>query len=399
MKTKSKSQRIEELLSRGVENIYPNRKALEKALRSDKKLRIYFGIDPTGKLHIGHGAILRKLRQLQDFGHDVIILIGDFTATIGDPTGKKETRKMLTQKQVLDYAKDCKKQIRKVLDFNTANIRFLHNEKWTNKLRPIDMLTIASNFTVARLLERDMFQKRIKQGKDINVPEFLYPIFQAYDAVTMNVDMQIGGNDQTFNMLAGRRLMKKMKDKETFVMTIKLLVDTTGKKMGKTEGNIIELDESPKEMYGKIMSWPDSLIDLGFELFTRFSIDEVKKITNPKNAKAKLAREIVTIYHNKKEAEKAEKEFNKIFKEKKLPSNIPQVKIKTLPAGRQGAKLNILDLLKGAKLVLSKAEARRLIEQGAVKIDNKIQNNWQTIIKPQKGLIIQVGKRRFAQLK
>jgi len=391
MKIKTETKKIEEVLNRGVENIYPSRQALETILRSGKKLRIYCGIDPTGKLHLGHGAILGKLRQFQDLGHEIIVLIGDFTATIGDPTGKHTARKMLTRGQVLSYAKNYKKQIRKILDFSKSNVRFLHNEEWTNKLKPIDMLAIASKFTVARLLERDMFQRRIKTGRDIHVHEFLYPIFQAYDAVTMNVDMQIGGNDQTFNMLAGRTLMKKMRDKETFVLTIKLLIDPAGKKMGKTEGNMIRLDESPKEMYGRIMSWPDTLISLGFELCTRIPMDEVKKITNPRDAKVKLAKEIVGFYHGRKVALRAEKEFEKVFKKKKLPTKIPTIKIKT-------KKFAILDLLVKTKLASSKSEAKRLILQKGVKIDGKIQKDWQKVIKIKKGMIIQVGKRKFIKL-
>lgn len=392
---KIKHKAIEEVLNRGVENIYPNRQELEAILKSDKKLRIYCGIDPTGKLHLGHGAVLGKLRQLQDLGHEVIVLIGDFTATIGDPTGKDAARKMLTHKQVLANVKNYKKQIRKILDFDKSKVRFLHNEKWTNKLKPMDLLAIASKFTVARLLERDMFQKRIKAGKDIHVPEFLYPIFQAYDAVTMNVDVQVGGNDQTFNMLAGRTLMKKMKNKETFVLTTKLLVDPTGKKMGKTEGNMINLDENPKEMYGKIMSWPDNLIGIGFELLTKISMAEINKLmksdANPKDLKARLAKEIVIMYHSKKTAEKAEEEFNKIFKEKGLPTKIPETRVRK-------KELNVLDLLVKTKLVSSKGEAKRLILQKGVKIDKKIQQDWKTVIKIKKGLIVQVGKRHFAKI-
>jgi len=389
--TKNKSQKIEELLSRGVENIYPSREALEAVLKSGKKLKVYCGVDPTGKLHLGHGAILGKLRQFQDLGHEVIVLIGDFTATIGDPTGKSITRKMLTRKQVLAHAKDYKKQIRKILDFNKSNVRFLHNEKWTNKLKPIDMLAIASKFTVARLLERDMFQKRIKEGRDIHVHEFLYPIFQAYDAVTMDIDIQIGGNDQTFNMLVGRMLIKKIKNKETSVLTIKLLTDPTGKKMGKTEGNVVDLNESPKEMYGKIMNWPDGLINLGFEICTRVPRDEFKKITNPRAAKAKLAKTIVSQYHGEKAAQSAEQEFNRIFKEKKLPTEIAKIKIKE-------PEINILDLLVKTKLASSKSEARRLVEQNAVKINNKIENNWKSIIITKPGLVIQAGRRHFIKL-
>ena len=215
--------KIEEVLMRGVENVYPSREALEKVLLSGKKLRIYNGIDPTGKLHIGHGVVLKKLRQFQDLGHEVIVLIGDFTARIGDPTGKSAARKKLAKAQVEKNAANYKKLIGKILDLNKKPfVRFLHNEKWTNKLKPEDMLELASYFTVSRLLERDMFQNRLKAGKEIYVHEFLYPIFQAYDSVTMDIDLEIGGNDQTFNMLAGRTLMRKTKNKEKFVLTTKL---------------------------------------------------------------------------------------------------------------------------------------------------------------------------------
>lgn len=393
MKVNANSQKIEEVLTRGVENIYPGRKALEQALKSGRKLRIYNGIDPTGKLHIGHMVVLRKLRQLQDLGHEIIVLIGDFTATIGDPTDKAAARKPLTRKQVLENAKDYKKQIGKVLDLKKPNIRFLYNGEWANKLKSTDMLKLASYFTVARLLERDMFQKRIKEGREIHLHEFLYPVFQAYDSVAMNIDLEIGGNDQTFNMLAGRDLIKKMKNKEKFVLATKLLTDPTGKKMGKTEGNLVPLDAPSGEMYGKIMSWPDSLMKLGFEILTNIAPDEVKKLlNNPREAKARLAREIVATCYSREKALLAEKEFNRVFKEKELPTKIPEIKIKD-------KNLNILDLLAKTKLVSSKSEARRLVLQKGIKIDGKIQDDWRKNIETKNGLIIQAGKRKFAKIK
>lgn len=399
MKINISPKKIEEILTRGVEKIYPGKEELKKVLLSGKKLRIYNGIDPTGKLHLGHSAVLKKLRQFQDLGHEVIVLIGDFTARIGDPTDKLAARKKLSKEQVKKNSANYKKLIGKILDLKKSNIRFLHNEKWTNKLRPEDMLELASYFTVARLLERDMFQERIKQGKEIYVNEFLYPIFQAYDSVTMDVDIEIGGNDQTFNMLAGRTLMKKIKNKEKFVLTIKLLVDPAGKKMGKTEGNMINLDEKADNMYGQIMSWPDELINLSFELCTNIPIKETKKIKkelkskklNPRDAKAKLAKEIVALYHGKPAAQKAEKEFNRIFKKKELPSEIPSIKI-------AAKNINILDLLVKTKLASSKAEAKRLIEQKGVKINNEIQEDWRKNIPIKNGMIIQVGKRKFAKI-
>lgn len=386
------SKKIKEVLTRGVENIYPQKKALEKILRSGKKLRIYTGLDPTGKLHLGHLVILKKLTQFQDLGHEVIVLIGIFTATIGDPTEKERTRKPLTREQVLKNAKDYKKQIRKILNFKKQNLKFLNNEKWFNKLKSKDIIKLASYFTVARLLERDMFQKRIEEGKEIYVHEFLYPIFQAYDALVIDIDLQVGGNDQTFNMLAGRTLIKKIKNKKTFVLTLKLLTDPTGKKMGKTEGNVINLNEKPEEMYGKIMSWSDEMIDLAFELCTDVSLKELKKIVNPRDKKARLAREIVEICHSKKTALKAEREFEKIFKKKELPTVIPEIKIKE-------KALNILDLLVTTKLVFSKSEARRLILEKGVRIEGIIKDDWREKIEIKKGMVIQIGKRRFIKIK
>jgi len=386
------SKKIKEVLTKGVENIYPSKKVLERILQKGKKLRIYTGIDPTGKLHLGHLVILKKLAQFQELGHKVIVLIGIFTATIGDPTEKEKIRRPLTREQVLKNAKNYKKQISKILNFKKTNLKFLNNEKWLNKLKSKDIIKLASYFTIARLLERDMFQKRIREGREIYVHEFLYPIFQAYDALVIDIDLQIGGNDQTFNMLAGRTLIKKIKNKETFVLTLKLLTDPTGKKMGKTEGNVINLDEKPEEMYGKIMSWPDEMVDLAFELCADISLKELKKIVNPRDKKARLAREIVGICHSKKAALRAEKEFEKIFKKKELPTIIPEIKIKE-------KTLNILDLLVRTKLVASKSEARRLILEKGVRIEGKTKDDWKEKIEIKKGMVIQIGKRKFIKIR
>lgn len=380
--------KIERLLTRGVENIYPAKKTLEDVLLSGKKIKLYHGIDPTGKLHIGHLASLRKLREFQDLGHEVIILIGDFTATIGDPTDKKATRRKLSRKEVLENAKNYKKQIGKILNLKNSSLRFLHNEQWSNKLKPIDLLEIFSHFTVARLLERDMFQNRIKEGKDILLHEFVYPVFQAYDSVTMDIDLEVGGNDQTFNMLRGRDLMKKMKNKEKFVMSLKLLTDPTGKKMGKSEGNFIALEDEPNDMFGKVMAWPDELIEPGFEILT--DLDYPQGL-NPRDAKAKLAKEIVAACHSLKEAEIAEKEFNEIFKEGKLPSEMPTIQI-------EESNLGLLDLLVRAGLASSKSSAKRLVEQGGLKINNVVEKDWQKTVEVKKGMIIQAGKRNFVKI-
>src|SRR3989338_7810247 len=287
--------KIQELLTRGIERIYPNAEFLRDKLLSGEKLSIYFGIDPTGPtLHVGHAVNLLKLKAFQDLGHRIIILYGGFTAQIGDPTDKLATRQPLSSSQIKKNTVGYKRLIGKILDLKKANIKFLDNERWSNKLKPVDMLELASRFTVSQILERDMFQERLKQGKEISLLEFLYPVFQAYDAVTMDVDVQLGGNDQTFNMLAGRTLMRKMKNKEKAVISMKLLTDTTGKKMGKTEGNMVTLDEKPVDMFGKIMSWPDTMIIQGMELCTNLPMSEVLSAKsdleggkNPKDIKIK----------------------------------------------------------------------------------------------------------------
>jgi len=305
---------------------------------------------------------------------------------------------MLTEEEVNRNAKNYKSLIGKILDTKKANIRFLHNKEWINKLKPQDILQLASHFTVNQLIERDMFQERIKNNKEIYLNEFLYPIFQAYDAVTMDVDMQIGGNDQTFNMLAGRVLMKKMKDKEKFVLATKLLADATGKKMGKTEGSIVPLDDNPKEMFGKIMSWPDGMITMGFELLTQVPMEEIEKMKkemprklNPRDAKIRLAKEIIIPLHGMEAAEKAAGEFEKVFQKKELPEEIVEIK---LPG-----RYPLPQLLVESQLASSNSEARRLIKAGAVEIDGAKCGDYKSTITTHSGMIIKVGKRGFAKIK
>jgi len=399
-KINTDKQKIQDLLERGVANIYPNRSFLEKQLTSGIKLSLYLGIDPTGPtLHLGHAIILTKLKQFQDLGHKVILLIGDFTGTIGDPTDKAATRKPLTREQVLKNAKNYQKQASVFLNFSGANKAELkYNSAWLNKMNFSDVLKLSSNFTVGQLLERDMFQARMKAGKPISVHEFMYPILQAYDSVAMDVDGEIGGNDQTFNMLAGRTLMKSLKGKEKFVLTMKLLTDVSGTKMGKTEGNMLALTDSPQEMLGKVMSWTDDMIENGFELCTNVSKDEIKKIVssikkgdNPRDAKLKLAKEIVTIYYNAKEAAKAEESFIQVFTKKGTPDDIKEFNIKT-------GSVNPVDLLMELKLVSSKSEAKRLIDGGGMKINNEKITSWKENVKIKSKDVIQAGKRKFAKI-
>ncbi|MFA6445873.1 MAG: tyrosine--tRNA ligase, partial [Candidatus Paceibacterota bacterium] len=284
-----------------------------------------------------------------------------------------------------------------ILDFKKSNIRFAYNEKWTNKLKPHDMLELASFFTVSQLLERDMFQERLKAGKEIHLHEFLYPLFQAYDSVTMDVDMEIGGNDQTFNMLAGRTLLRKMKNKEKFVLTTKLLTDPTGKKMGKTEGNMINLDDSYGDMFGKIMSWSDEMILIGFELCTNVSISEIENIkqgflsgTNPKDAKIRLAKEIVSIYHSREEADKAERDFIETFSNKGVPEEMETI------SAEKGEML--IDICLKTGLVKSKTEFRRLIEDGAITYVESGEKISDPDIKIENKQIYKIGKRRFLKV-
>jgi len=396
-----KNKQIEELLTRGVEKIYPSKEELEKVLRSGKKLKLYCGIDPTGELHIGHMVFLKKVRQFQDLGHEVIILIGDFTATIGDPTDKKATRQPLTREQVLINAKDYNIHIGKILDLKKANVRFLHNEEWTNKLKPIDLLEIASHFTVARLLERDMFQNRIREGKEIYLHEFLYPIFQAYDSVTMDVDMEIGGSDQIFNMLAGRDLIYRMKKKNKFVMATPLLTDAQGIKIGKTEGNAIALADKPEDLFAKIMALPDDIILKGFEYLTDILIEEIKKIDatlrsgeNPVAYKKKLAFEIVKQLNTVDDAKKAQENFEKTVQKKEKPTNIPTVIVKD-------PNRPIDEILVETGFVSSKSEAKRVILQGGTGVEGAKVTNPNTIFSSvaSSGTTVQVGPLKFKKVK
>ncbi|MFA5187766.1 MAG: tyrosine--tRNA ligase [Patescibacteria group bacterium] len=388
---------IEEILRRGVEHVYPEPGALKKVLMSGKRIRIYCGFDPTGPdLHIGHGNQLRKMAQFQKLGHEVIFLIGDFTARIGDPTDKLAARKQLTKKEVEKNFQGWKKQASSILDFGNKNpIKIMYNSKWHEKLKLSDALELGSKVTVQRMLERDMFEKRMQEGKPIYLHEFLYPLMQGYDSVVMDVDLEIGGNDQTFNMLIGRDLMKTLKNKEKFVLTIKLLVDPNGKKMGKTEGNMVELSDSPENMFGKIMSWPDEMIIEVFEICTDVPLVEIKKMkeqmqtgTNPRNFKLLLAFEIVKIYKGEKAANEAQLNFIKVFSNKEIPEEVKSYKVESR---------KLLEILEETGLVTSRSEARRVIEQGGVKIDNEVIKDVNFNLSSGEHLI-QKGKRFFVKV-
>ncbi|MBU2545312.1 tyrosine--tRNA ligase [Patescibacteria group bacterium] len=394
-KLKTKDQKIEDVLTRGVEKVIKKDSLVEK-LNSGKKLRVKHGIDPTTKdLHLGYSTVYLKLKELQEMGHQIIFLIGDFTGRFGDPTEKIEARKLRDAKEVRNLAKNYLKQVGKILDLKKTEIRY--NSEWYGKMKADELLLLMSNFTTARMLERDMFQERIKKGIETGLHEPVYPVLQAYDSVMLKSDLTVCGTDQLFNELKARELQQKFDQPGQEIIATKLLIGTDGKqKMSQSLGNYIGFEDSPNEQFGKIMSIPDNLIFEYFELITRVPLIEIGKLrklkTNPKNLKSRLAKEIIKIYHGEKEAEKAEKEFNKVFRNKELPSDIPEIKI-------ENQELNILDLLLKTKLVASKAEARRLVEQGAVKIDSKIIKDWQTKIETRPGRVLQIGKRRFAKIK
>ena len=391
------SKKIEEVLIKGVERILPNKEQL-KNLMMKRKIRLYLGIDPTSpQLHLGHAIALRKLKDFQDLGHEVILLFGTFTARIGDPSGRDKKRKPLTPSQIEKNMKTYKDQSSKILDFSRVKIK--GNADWLEKLNFNDLVKISSQFTISRLLERDMFQERIKAGGEVWLNELMYPLMQGYDSVAMDVDLEIGSSDQLFNALVGRKLQKIFRNKEKFILITPMLLGLDGRKMSKTYGNTVNLTDPPAEMYGKLMSLKDELILLYFQLCTNLPLKEIKEIErelrrkeiNPIEAKSRLAREIVTIYHGWEKAEEAEKEFNRVFRERKLPLKIPVVQIKE-------KKLNILELLTKTKLISSKSEAKRLILQKAVKINGVLKENWQEIIEIKKEMVIKVGKRRFKKI-
>src|SRR5258708_6087199 len=310
--------KIDEVLTRGVAQILPTKDGLAN-LMTKKKITLYQGFDPTApSLHIGHFIGIRKLAQFQKLGHKVIFLIGDFTGLIGDPTDKTATRKVQTRKEVLNNLKDYKKQVEKVIDFegeNAAKIKF--NSEWLAKLTFEDLIEIASHFNVQQMIERDMFQERIQNQKPIYLHEFFYPLMQGYDSVAMEVDLEVGGNDQLFNMMAGRNLVKDVKGKDKYVLSMKLLTDEAGKKMGKTEGNAIFLSQTSAEIFRIITNWPDSFIPMGVELLTDLEIGSLDK-RDPMEAKKILAYEVIKQIKGKEEADNARSSFEK-YEEKGFP--------------------------------------------------------------------------------
>jgi len=388
-----------ELLNRGVDEIIV-REDLEKKLKSGKKMRIKFGIDPTASdLHLGHGVCLHKLREFQELGHKVVLIIGDFTARIGDPTGRSSTRKFLTKKEVEKNMKDYLDQAENILDIKKVEIRY--NSEWFDKAKADLIMELTLKQTVARVLERNDFQKRLKAGEDIAMQEALYPLMQGYDSVMVKSDVELGGTDQKFNMLMGRDIQRKYAQEPQAVMTMPLLIGIDGKKkMSKSFNNYITFDEEPDVQYGKIMSIPDNLIAHYFELAARTAGKELtaikNKLKNPKNRrglKAELAREIVTLYHGAEAGLVAEENFNRIFRDKKPPLDMLEKFVK------KNHYKDLSVLLFDLNLVSSKNEARRMLTQGAVRIDQAKIEDSKADITLYDGMIIQVGKLKFVKIR
>lgn len=379
---------IEKVLTRGVSQILPSKSELFK-LMSSRKIKIYQGFDPSApSLHLGNFVGLMKLRQLQKLGHEVIFLVGDFTGMIGDPTDKLATRQKLTREEVLKNSKSWRKQASKLLNFagdNPAKIFF--NSKWSDKMTFKDLIEITSNLTVQQMIERDMFQARIKNNEPIYLHEFLYPVAQGYDSVAMNIDLEVGGNDQLFNMMVGRTLCKSITNSEKHVLTTKLLVDKEGKKVGKTTGNALFLDSKPENFYAGIMSFPDEVIFLGFELLTEVELEGIENKINqdPMLWKKKLAYEIVKLLWGEDKAKKSAKKFDKTFS-KREPEYSEAIKLRS----------NLAETLAPHTSLKSTSDAKRLIQQGAIKINGDSVSDLNYKLKV--GDKIKIGKKIFGKI-
>jgi tyrosyl-tRNA synthetase len=399
MKISTDEKIIDRILNKGVENILPSKEELKNLLLSGKHLNIYQGFDPTAPtLHIGHTVGMRKLEDFRKLGHQVYFVIGDFTARIGDPSDKMSARKKLTKQQVEENMRLYIDQASHFINiFDKDNpVKVVYNSKWLEPLNFGEIIELASVFTVQQMLKRSMFQERLKSDKPIYLHEFLYPLMQGYDSVALNIDVEVGGNDQLFNMLAGRDLVMNRLNKEKFVVAMKLLEANDGTKMGKTSGNMIELSDSANNIFGKVMAFDDKLIPIGFEILTKYELKQVEEIKerlkkgeNPMILKKLLAFEITKDIKGEQEAENAQKYFENVFQKKNLNTDIP---IRTV---RQ-SNINILDLIVQCKITNSKSQAKRLVEQNAVTINGEKITDWNKNIQVGSGsTILKCGKHVY----
>jgi tyrosyl-tRNA synthetase len=395
---------IDEILSRSIVEILPSKEALKKELMSGRQMKLYIGADATGPaLHIGHATNYILLEKIRKLGHKIILLIGDFTARIGDPTDKTATRVQLSREQVIENTQTWIKQLSPIISFDDKDnpVEIVYNHDWLSKMNFEDVIDLASNFTVQRMLERDMFEKRLKEEKPIYVHEFFYPLMQGYDSVHLDVDVEICGNDQKFNALCGRTLLQRYKNKEKFIIITTLLENpiTKEKMMSKSLGTGVFLDMNNIDIYGKIMAQPDENIHQLFVDCTYESLENIDKmqkelklnLVNPKDLKMRLAFEITKIYQGEELAKKAEEYFINTFQNKDIPTDIPE-----FTTTKQS--LFLTDLLLETGLVESKSEAKRIIEQNGVKIDGDIINSNQELTIKQEGFVLQKGKRNFVRV-
>ena len=399
MKISTDEKIIDRILNKGVENILPSKEELKNLLLSGKHLNIYQGFDPTAPtLHIGHTVGMRKLEDFRKLGHQVYFVIGDFTARIGDPSDKMSARKKLTKQQVEENMRLYIDQASHFINiFDKDNpVKVVYNSKWLEPLNFGEIIELASVFTVQQMLKRSMFQERLKSDKPIYLHEFLYPLMQGYDSVALNIDVEVGGNDQIFNMLAGRDLVMNRLNKEKFVVAMKLLEANDGTKMGKTSGNMIELSDSANNIFGKVMAFDDKLIPIGFEILTKYELEQIEEIKerlkkgeNPMTLKKLLAFEITKDIKGEQEAENAQKYFENVFQKKNLNTDIP---VKTV---RQ-SNINILDLIVQCEIANSKSQAKRLVEQNAVTINGEKITDWNKNIQVDSGsTILKCGKHVY----
>ena len=389
-----------ELITRGTEEILVEEE-LKKKLDSGKKLNVKAGFDPTAPdLHLGHTVLINKLRQFQTLGHNIIFLIGDYTGMIGDPSGKSATRPPLSAEEIKENSKTYEKQIFKILDPDLTTVAF--NSSWMNKMNAADLIRLASHHTVARMLERDDFDKRYKSNQAISIHEFLYPLIQGYDSVALDADVELGGTDQKFNLLVGRQLQELHAKSPQVVITMPILEGLDGsQKMSKSLGNYIGVDEPAKEMFGKIMSISDNLMWRYFELLSFKNLEEIEQFkkqvetgTNPRDIKFELAQEIITRFHDLKSAQDAKNDFVKRFSDNAIPDVIDDIEIKVCDKG-----IVFANLLKETQLVSSTSDAHRMIKQAAVKIDGKRVDDGKQILEAGFSAVIQVGKRKFIRVK
>lgn len=392
---------IDKLLTRGVANIIPGKAELHTLLKSGKKLNIYLGIDPTAtKIHLGHAVPLRKLQAFAELGHNVTFLIGDFTALIGDTSDKDTERPVLTSEQIQENFKTYKKQAEKILDFSKVTVR--HNSEWLKKLSYADIIRLSQQFSLNDFISRELIRKRLDDGKRVAFHETQYPLMQGYDSYYLDADLQLGGTDQTFNMQAGRTLQKLWRNKESFVMANSFLEGTDGRKMSKSWGNAIWLDDEAIDMYAKVMAIKDDLIPQYYLLGTNTPLAEVEKIKkelkdgkSPMQIKKDLAKLIVSELHSAKDAEAAQEHFEKTVQKKEMPDEIDEI---VLPQALQSGA-TIAEVITSINLASSKSDSKRLIEQGGVTIDNEVIIDPNAAFEPKEDTIIKVGKRKFVKIK